>query len=90
MRAPLRKPPVPQPVIQHDRGQRRRHPKNKKLWAYLAQYIARQAAVVPYIPPQPQIDDAAGHKLQAGNDARPDKDLLPQRHLPWNDLIDQP
>ena len=59
------------------------------LWADLSEDVARHSAVVPDTPAEPEIDDAAGTKLEHCNPGRADQDLLPERHRPRKDLVDQ-
>lgn len=81
--------PIPDPVIQDNPGQCHRQPQHKVLRTDLPQEVARHSAVVPDTPAEPEIDDATGTKLEHCNPGRADQDLLPERHRPRKDLVDQ-
>lgn len=80
---------IPQPVVQDDSRHSHQNPQQAVRQADLSQDIARHSAVVPYMPPQRQVDNATGQELQGCDNPGPDQRLLPQWHTPWYQLIDQ-
>ena len=55
--------PIPDPIIQDNPDQCHWQPQHKVLRTDLPQEVARKPAVVPDVPTESQIDDAAGQEL---------------------------
>ena len=57
------------------------------LWADLSKDITELVRIVPYIQPEPNIQDAPRHEFYYSDNDRAQQHLAHERH-PWRHLID--
>ena len=77
-----------QPVIQQYRCHGHRNPQQGERQADLAQQIAGKGGIIPDIPPQSEVHNTSGEKLQGSDDTGgSDRPLPEQRRLTGGGLV---